>query len=352
MSMTPRERWIAVLNGDSPDRVPADYWGTEEVTARLLKDLACATEDDLWRKLRVDRTHAVAPRFIGPKPEPGKDIWGVTYREQRYGENLGSYREVEHHPLAEMTDPAELENHIWPDADWFDYSEIRQDLEKLEEWPVMAGHYEPLLYYSALRGFERMLMDLSVAPEFAERVLQKIFDFLYEYTKRIFEAAGERGGILYTYVAEDLGTQNGLLIGLDMIDRFLIPRMRAMVDLAHSFGIKAFHHDDGACREVLPRMVDIGIDILNPIQWRCPGMDREGLKRDFGDAFVFHGGVDNQHTLPFGTPEDIRTEVAENIRILGADGGYIVAPCHNIQPNTPTENIVALYDAVEKYGSR
>jgi uroporphyrinogen decarboxylase len=92
------------------------------------------------------------------------------------------------------------------------------------------------------------------------------------------------------------------------------------------------------------------VDALNPVQWRCAGMDREGLARDFGRDLIFHGAVDNQQTLPFGTPEDVRREVAENIEILGRYGGYIVAPCHNIQAITPTANVLALYDAVAEFG--
>jgi uroporphyrinogen decarboxylase len=138
-------------------------------------------------------------------------------------------------------------------------------------------------------------------------------------------------------------------MSLDTIERFFIPRMKAMVDLAHSYGVKAFHHDDGAIRKVIPRMIEIGMDVLNPIQWRCAGMEREALKRDFGDALVFHGGMDNQQTVPFGTPEDVRNEVRENIEILGKGGGYILAPCHNLQPVTPTENIVTLYEAVDEF---
>jgi uroporphyrinogen decarboxylase len=114
--------------------------------------------------------------------------------------------------------------------------------------------------------------------------------------------------------------------------------------------VKAFHHDDGAIRPVIPDLIEIGIDVLNPIQWRCPGMEPEGLARDFGQRLVFHGGIYNQRTLPFGTPEEVRLEVARNLRIFRACKGYVVAPCHNIQANTPVENILAMYEAVQEFG--
>lgn len=123
-----------------------------------------------------------------------------------------------------------------------------------------------------------------------------------------------------------------------------------MVELVHSLGTRAFHHDDGSIRALLPDLIEIGIDVLNPVQWRCRGMDRKALARDFGHAVAFHGAVDNQRTLPFGSSGDVRREVAANIEILAGARGYIVAPCHNIQANTPTANILALYEAVQKFG--
>ena len=107
--------------------------------------------------------------------------------------------------------------------------------------------------------------------------------------------------------------------------------------------------DDGDVRALLPRLVDMGVQILNPIQWRCKGMEREGLKADFGDKLIFHGAMDNQYTLPFGTVDEVRAEVLDNLRILGAGGGYILAPCHNIQAVSPVENIVAMMDAVHEF---
>jgi uroporphyrinogen decarboxylase len=126
--------------------------------------------------------------------------------------------------------------------------------------------------------------------------------------------------------------------------------MKRMIALAHQAGAFVFHHDDGNCRRILPDLVESGIDLLNPIQWRCKDMGREGLKRDFGSRLVFHGGMDNQQTLPFGTVAEVQQEVIDNLRILGADGGYILGPCHNIQVVSPPENIITMYETGYEYG--
>jgi len=151
------------------------------------------------------------------------------------------------------------------------------------------------------------------------------------------------GKVLLSYVAEDFGGQEALLFSRKVIRTFFIPRMKRMIDLAHSAGVYAFFHSDGAIRSIIPDMLEAGIDVLNPIQWRCRDMDRAALKVDFGDRVVFHGGGDNQQTLPFGSVADVRQETIDNIALLGKDGGYILAPCHNIQVVSPPENIVAMY---------
>jgi len=120
--------------------------------------------------------------------------------------------------------------------------------------------------------------------------------------------------------------------------------MKKIMKLVHDGGACVMTHSDGAVRKVIPELIEIGMDVLNPVQWRCKGMDREGLKRDFGNKIVFHGAMDNQQTMPFGSPQDVRHEVLDNLRILGKGGGYILAPCHNLQAVTPVENILAMYE--------
>ena len=239
---------------------------------------------------------------------------------------------------------AEVEaEYRWPQPDWYDHGGIAASLRGREHRPVQGGGSEPFLVYKGLRGDEQAFIDLVENPDLVNYCLDKLFALAYENTRRVFEAIP--GKVTYAYIAEDMGAQDDLMLSPTQIRQFLLPRMKTMIDLAHQGGAKVFHHNDGAVRRILPDLVGIGIDILNPIQWRCAGMEREGLKKDFGASLVFHGGMDNQRTLPFGTVADVQAEVEQNLAILGAGGGYILAPCHNVQAVSPAENIVAMYEA-------
>jgi len=352
-TMTSRQRWLALLDRKTPDRVPTDFWSTSELLERLKRDLDCSGDDALWRKLHIDR-----PRHIGPScklqhhpDDPAAGIWGTRSQTIDYG--AGSYGEIAYSPLAHMRTVSQIHAFRWPQPDDFDYAPITQALNSDDGTRIIAaGHYEPFLLYCNLRGMEQAFEDLILNPDIADAILGHIFDFHLEHNRRIFDAG--RGKIDFFYLAEDLGAQTGPLMSLDTYRRFLLPNQSKMADLARSYGVRIFYHTDGAARVFLPDLIDrVGIDILNPIQWRCPGMERENLAADFGDRVIFHGAIDNQQTLPFGTPDDVREEVRETLRIFrGANfRGWICAPCHNIQPNTPTENVVAMYETIHELGA-
>jgi len=345
--MTPRERWLAVLGREKPDRLPMDYWATEEASQRVMRHLGCADAWEMFDRLHIDRVVTATPQYVGPPIEPDFDMYGCRYEDVNYGS--GVYRECVDHPLAQYSSIAEIEeNYTWPTADWFDYSGIPDQIEGRERYPIRGGGSEPFLTYKNLRGMEQAYVDLVVNPELVHYCLDKLFDFCYENTRRIYEAIPGRVDI--SYVAEDFGAQDNLLISPQMIRAFFVPRMKRMVDLAHQAGAHAFFHSDGAIRDIIPDMIGIGIDVLNPIQWRCKGMEREALKRDFGRQVVLHGGLDNQYTLAFGSVEEVRQEVIYNIQVLGDGGGYILAPCHNIQAVSPPENVAAMYETGYEYG--
>lgn len=342
--MTPRQRWLALLAGKTADRIPADYQATEEVTARLRRELGCTDDEALFRRLRIDARRFLEPVWKRPPDRPeGLDLWGIGYRRVSYG--TGEYLEPEVKPLARAETVADVHAHRWPTCDEFDYAAVTCAVEHDDGFRALhAGCYEPLLLYGYLRGLETTFEDLAARPEMADAILGHIFDFHYEHHRRVFEAGG--GRIDLTWVAEDLGSQTGPLMSLEMYRRFLLPNQVKMADLARSYGIHVMYHTDGAARMFLPDLIDcVGIEVLNPIQWRCPGMDREGLVRDFGRRIIFHGSIDNQQTLPFGTPEDVAREVRES-RAIYADARWICGPCHNLQPVTPTENILAMYEAL------
>lgn len=346
-TMTPKERWLAVLTWHTPDRIPMDYWATEEANEKLKRYLGCSTQDELYQRLHIDIAVSVEPIYVGPPLDANMDVYGCKYENISY--STGVYRECVYHPLAMYETVDEIESsYKWPDIDWYDYSTIAGQLEGREMYPVKGGGSEPFLIYKNLRGQEQAFMDLILHPDIVHYCLDKLFDFCYENTCRIYEQIP--GKVTFSYIAEDMGGEKDLMYSPSQIREFLIPRMRRIIDLAHQAGAYAFHHNDGSIRKILPDLIDAGIDILNPVQWRCAGMEREGLKRDFGDKLIFHGGMDNQYTLPFGSQEEVKQEVIDNIHILGNGGGYILAPCHNIQAVSPAENIVAMYETGYKYG--
>ncbi len=349
MKLTPRQRWLALLDGRRADRIPTDYQATPEVTARLMRELDCDEEDALWRKLGIDKRKYVESRWLRPH-HPGDDqadMWGVRYQRVDYG--AGAYDEPAFCPLATAETTDDIRAHRWPDPDDFDYGVITHTLDADDGyWPIHSCCYEPFLLYGYLRGLERAFEDLILRPKLADAILGHIFDFYYEHQRRCFEAGG--GRIHLTWIAEDLGSQTGPLISLETYRRFLLPNQIRMADLARSHGVHVMYHTDGAARLFLPDLIDrVGIEMLNPVQWRCPGMERRGLVADFGAQIIFHGSIDNQYTLPFGTVDEVMAEVRDSIEIY-REARWICNPCHNIQPITPTANIVAMYDTIRQYG--
>ncbi|MFW6047563.1 MAG: uroporphyrinogen decarboxylase family protein [Candidatus Woesearchaeota archaeon] len=217
-------------------------------------------------------------------------------------------------------------------------------MQDKEKYPIRGGGSEPFLIYKRLRGQEQAFIDLIINPEIVHYCLEQLYNFCYENTRRIYEQIP--GKIMITYVSEDMGEQDNLMYSPEQIRKFFLPGMKKMIELAHEAGTYVMHHNDGAIRKILPDLIEAGIDILNPVQWRCKGMERKKLKKDFGNKLVFHGAMDNQYTLAFGSEEEICQEVIDNINILGKDGGYILAPCHNIQAISSPKKIISMYKTV------
>lgn len=350
--MNSRERMLAVINRQPVDRIPTDIWATGEVWDKLRDHFGQDT--DIASELHIDGMSGfLAPGYVGPSlPDlpagESCDLWGI--RRKQVPHEGGSYDEMTFHPLAAARTIDDLDAYAWPRVDWFDYSKMRAGAVAAHEThAVQCGYMAPFLLHNLLRGLEQSLVDPLIDPDFTHALVGRISDFDYEHHRRMFEEC--EGLIDVAQVTDDLGSQTGPLISLELYKEFYAPHHKRFIDLCREFGIKVFHHDDGGCRPFLPLLVEMGIDILNPIQWTCPGMDMHELKSEFGDKVCFHGAIENQKILPFGTPEEVRAEVRHCIDALASDGtGYILASCHNMQVNTPVENIIAMYDEAWKYG--
>ena len=344
---------MAAIEHQSVDRIPTDIWATPEAWAKLEAEFG--SNEAAREALNIDGVASLGAEYVGPPlPEVPEDenvdFWGM--RRKSITHHGGTYMEQYFYPLATAQAIDDLDEYAWPQADWFDYSGMKAQAEEIHGGQIVrCGYMAPFFYHNMLRGLEQSLIDPLLDPEMTHEIVRRISDFFYDYHRRMFEAAP--GLIDIAQVTDDLGSQTGPLISMELYLEFYASQHKRFIDLCHEFGIKVFHHDDGSCRQFLPTLVDMGIDILNPVQWTCPGMDMVELKAEFGERICFHGAIDNQHVLPFGTVDEVRAEVRHCIDELASDGtGYILAPCHNLQGHTPIENIIAMYDEARKYGAR
>jgi len=350
--MNSRERVLAAINLEPVDRIPTDIWATHEVFNML--ENYFGDSEKINQELHIDGLKGVGGKYIGPDmPKVGSDeyidVWGIVYKKVPF--KTGAYDEQSITPLSYAKTIDDLENFpYWQKSDYYDYTDGIKVLKKARETHATTSGYMAIFYYhNLLRGLEQSLIDPYDDPDFTHHLLNKISDSFYSYHRKMFETWD--GLLDITQVTDDYGSQHGTLISLNIFREFYKPHIKRFIDLAKEFGIKIMHHDDGAMRPFLPELVELGIDILNPVQHNCPGMEIDKLKDDFGDKICFHGGIENQEILPFGTTEEVRKEVRACIDNLGRNKtGYILAPCHNIQPVTPIENIIAMYDEAWHYG--
>jgi uroporphyrinogen decarboxylase len=274
-----------------------------------------------------------------------RDIWGI---ESKYvpAAHGGNWEPI-CSPLANVEDPAALRDYSWPRTDWFDFSALDAELEAHKDYAIMTapGVDSPTLLGIAqdLLGIERAMMDMILRPEFFQAVLDRILEFFMAFVEQFFAVAGDR--VDFFRIGDDFGTQRGLLIGPAHWRRFIQPALRELSAVPKKHGALYYHHSCGAVRELIPLLIETGVDVLDPMQVKAEGMSPAELKADFGRRICFSGGVDEQELLPRGTPEEVRSGVRALMDVMSPGGGYFLGPTHNFQPDIPTENIVAMYEA-------
>ncbi len=343
--MTHRERILAAITHKPLDRIPMDYWGVSEITNKLYQHFNVKNRLELAKALDLDLIFDVTPKLIADR----RNIEDVEYRAVLLPDGSGYYDEPVRRPIEHCESIEDIEAcYTFPTTDMFDYSVIPEQCERYKGYALSGGYISLTYFYECIRGTEQMCVDFAVYPEIARYILDRLQDFHYNHVKNILEAA--QGKIDVSQVTDDFGSQQGLLISPQMIDKYFADYYAKNIRLVKSYGAHVFHHDDGAIMQALPWLVDKGIEVLNPLQWHLPGWNLSDLKKEYGERLCFHGGIDNQYVLPFGSLEEVRREVAACCETLCCDGtGYILAPCHNIQANTPIEKVLEMYRYAKEF---
>lgn len=354
--MKPRDRVAMALAHEVPDRCPMQISFTPEFAVRLREDLGIEA-GKLHNPHGGGNTY-VLERTIGEDmlltsvgwansyyqdAASYTDEWGVTWDSQPYETPFGTgrYTEIVRHPLA--ADDAILQYQP-PDPHRPElYAEAARVIHehKDEYWIVGATVTTIFETAWALRGLQQILLDLVENPDLADAILEIPFRYHLTAAKKLVEM-----GVDMIWTGDDVGTQTGMLFSPRMWRRFLKPRMATFIAELKAINprIVVAYHSDGDLRPIIPELIEIGLDVLNPIQPAC--MDPAELKRLYGDRLCFWGSIDEQYTLPMGTPDQVRAEVLERLRTIGKGGGLIIGPTHHVQLDTPLENFWAMVHTI------
>jgi uroporphyrinogen decarboxylase len=375
--MTPRERVMATLDLQEPDRVPIDLAqaGGDGITAvayqrlidhlglppregRIMNKMAQSVhvEEDVLQRFRVDfrRVDMGAPdnwkdEQVG---EDGyRDEWGVV----RVRPPGSYYYDLAESPIKDDTMDA-IDRHSWPDAeDPGRYRGLGERARKLHEETdyavVLNVNSAFFLRCAELRGWENFYMDMAGNPEFAYALMERYLEIRLRMAERALQEVGEHIDIVFC-TSDDLGMTDRLIVSPEMYRNLIKPLQKKTFDFFKDrTRAKRFFHCDGALYPIMEDFIEIGVEVLNPIQVNCTGMDdTKKLKREFGDRLAFWGAIDTSRVLPLGTPDDVREEVRLRISDLAPGGGYVLCSVHNIQPEVPPENVVTMFDTAYELG--
>jgi uroporphyrinogen decarboxylase len=376
MRITSRERVRLALNHKESDRIPVDFGATAVtgITLPAYKKLCFAigleeknpvilsrafqlaeVDEEIFDYFDVDfrpvfyNSHRIENRTDSAR-DCYEDEWGVV----RFRSSEGLYFDVVEHPLAEA-EIEDLETYPWPNPlasfRFEGVERLARNLYESTNYALVGPGYDGGFFEDAwmMRGYERFLVDLLNNQDFAIALMRKILHIRKLMTGRYLELVGKYLDVIY--VADDLAIQTGLLISPQAYRKIVKPLQKEYYQfIKERTEAKLFYHCCGNIEPLLEDLIEIGVDIINPVQVSAEGMDTKVLKEKYGDRICFWGGVDTQHVLPYGKVNDVRREVRKRVRELAFGGGYVLAPVHNIQPDISTENICAIYEEVKYAG--
>ena len=351
--LTPRERVLLTIEHQEPDRVPLDTWMSKVAQDRLCRyfNLPLATDpygrwhDGLMERFHID-IRRPEPPYIGPSLKTYSDgSWKGLLGEIRKGYGVGV---AITNPLRNASCVEQIFDYSYPPSEWFDFSGLPEYCHKNANYAFIAGSkFQFFTEACDLMGMERVMMNMIDAPELVHALLHNLVDNHIERTERWLEIAKDSIDILLC--ADDYGGNQNLLMSPNMWRKFIKPELQRVIDFGHQRGMKVMLHSDGAIRAIIPDLLEMGLDILNPIEPETKGMKPSGIKRDFGKDLVLHGGF-SVRNLTLKSEEDVVKETHQVINQLAPGGGYIFTCTNHILEDIPIENVIEMYDTAYEYG--
>lgn len=338
--MKSKERVMRAINHEETDRIPFSFPGASDgTTRRLMSFVKVSDYEDLMRLLNVDTRLTNWMIYKGEKRYyngEDADHWGITPKAYNDGDSSNQC------PLRDVTSIDEVESYQWPSPCDFYGNHIDSELDAYKDYAIIGGLWAPIYHnFAWLCGYENALVNLHIQPEVSKAIIRHITDFWVGYAEKLLELGKGRFSMLDCY--NDFGTQIDLIMSPDMFREFFKPELKRLFDVIKSYGAKVFFHSCGSIAALIPDLIEIGVDVLDPVQANASGMSPEILKNKYGNQITFHGGIDTQHLLPEGTVEEVRLEVNRVVRIMSRGGGYILSGSQMFEDDIPVENITAMY---------
>jgi len=353
--MTSKDRVLTTFASREPDRVPVNYSCNPGIDARLKAHFGLAADDDegLRQALGVDFRGVGAP-YIGPRlhPEvPGREVnplWGWHCRWVEH--ETGGYWDYCDFPLRDA-DEETVANWPFPSPDDYDYSGVRAACEQYGGYAVSVG--DPGLAciintMGFLCGMEQVLIDLATDAPALLHLVDRMLDVQLGVTRRTIEAAA--GGVDFVWIGEDLGSQQSPLISTALFRRHIRPRHQRFLDLARAHDLPVMMHTCGSSSWAYEDYIAMGLKVVDTLQPEAKDMDPATLKARFGGRLAFHGCISTAGPVAYGTVGDVIAYCRNTLDIMMPGGGYCFAPTHQLQDNSPTENVLAMYETAGKYG--
>lgn len=352
--MIPKERVRITFARQIPDRVPLDYLANPGIDRRLKEHygLDLADDEGLRQALGIDFRRIDAP-YIGPKlhadlPDRQVDMWGIHRRWIEH--ESGGYWDFCDFPLREAT-LEEVEAWPLPSPDHFDYSAVKEQCRRYAQYCCVAGSpglADIINSTGMIRSMEQVLVDLLCDEAACLRYIERKTSIQLEVISRILEAA--RGGIDVLWIGEDLGTQRGPLLSLELFRRHLRPCHQRFIDLGKAYNIPVMLHSCGSSSWSFDDFAEMGVGVVDTLQPEAKDMGPAYLKARYGDRLAFHGCISTAGPVAYGTTAEAVAEVCQTLEIMMPGGGYALAPTHQLQDNSPTANVVAMYDTARECG--